>query len=302
MLASLQRTQQGAQMRKGTRYMRTALGCCAALGAALSLVLLLQVTMTVGTLASQTKGEIDAPDLPPLGSAEPMDPCIELTEATLVGPPTGTVGIGHIFTVAVGPAEANLPVTYSWSTAQETLTPRLRERLTDTAEFTWNMTGSQRVTVTAVNPCLVTVSDSYTITIETQSWYVYLPLALRSYVSDPYEPNDTQEQAFGPLASGSPYIGYFPDPTDQDDWYYIDIVTLQPIGIHLTVPAQLDLDLWLYRSQSAVRGSAEVGKGIDEALEFTPGSTGTYYILVHRADEDTDRTAAYTLVATYDLP
>jgi hypothetical protein len=301
MLGDLKRIRQGAQMRKDTHHIRTALGCCAALGAALGLVLLLQVTMTVDTSASQTKGEIDAPHLPPLGSAEVMASCIELTEATLDGPPTGTVGISHSFTVTVGPADADLPVTYSWRRAQDILTPRIRDRFTDTAEFTWNVTGSQRVTVTAINPCLVTVSAVHTITLEAETWYVYLPLALKSYLSDPYEPNDTPEQAFGPLESGSPYIGHFPDLGDTYDYYYIDILTQQPIEVRLTVPAQLDLDLWLYRDQTAVRGSAVVGKGIDEALEFTPEQIGAYYILVHRA-EGSHPTAAYTLVATYDLP
>ncbi len=301
MLAGLRRTQQGAEMRKDTCYMRTVLRCCAALGVALSLVLLLQVMMTVGTSAGQTKGEIDAPPQPPLGSAETMASCIELTEAMLVGPPTGTVGISHTFTVTVGPVDADLPVTYSWRTAEEILTPRFRDRLTDTAEFTWNVTGSQRVTVTAVNPCLESVSDFYTITIETETWDVYLPLALRNYRPDPYEPNDTPAEAFGPLVSGSSYIGYFPDLEDMYDYYYIDILTLEPIDIHLTVPAQLDLDLFLYRGVTYVKSSAEQGSGIDEAIEFTPEQIGTYYILVHRA-EGSHPAAAYTLVATYDLP
>ena len=288
-------------MRKDTHYMRTLLGCCVALGTVLILVLLLQVTMAAVTSAGQTKDETYAPPVPPHSSAGTLALCTELSEATLVGPSTGTAGISHVFTVTLSPADADLPVTYSWRTAQETLTPRILERLTDTAEFTWNVTGSQRVTVTAINLCGVMVSDFHTITIERETWYVYLPLALRSYLADPYEPNDTQGQASGPLVSGSPYIGYFPDPTDRDDWYYIDILTLQPIEVRLTVPDELDLDLWLYRGLSAVRGSAEVGKGIDEAFEFTPGATGTYYILVHRA-EGSHPTAAYTLVARYDQP
>jgi hypothetical protein len=288
-------------MRRHTHDMRAALGCCAALGAALSLVLTFQVMMTVGTSAGQIEGKTHAPAVSHLGTGETRAACNELTEATLVGPPTGTVGISQTFTVTVGPANADLPVTYAWRTPDHLPIPRLRNRLTDTAEFTWHVTGSKRVTVTALNVCAITVSDVHTITIETKTRYAYLPLALRSYVSDPYEPNNTPEQAFGPLASGSPYIGYFPDLADEYDYYYIDILTLAPIDIHLTVPAQLDLDLWLYRGQSPVKGSATIGNGIDEALEFTPAETGTYYILVWRA-EGSHRAAAYTLVARYDLP
>lgn len=288
-------------MRKHTYDLRIALECCAALGAALGLVLILQVMMAVGTSADQTEGRAHAPAVSHLGTTETMAACNELTEATLIGPPTGTVGISRTFAITVGPTDADLPVTFTWQATEQLPEPHLLDRLTDTMQFTWNVTGSKRVTVTALNLCGITVSDFHTITIETKTRYVYLPLARRSYISDPYEPNDTPEHAFGPLVSGSPYIGYFPDLADEYDYYYIDILTLEPIDIHLTVPAQLDLDLWLYRGQSPVKGSATIGNGIDEALEFTPAETGTYYILVWRA-EGSDRTAAYTLVARYDLP
>lgn len=301
MLADLRRTQQGAQMRRNTRIVKTALGFCAALGAALGLVLLLQVTITVGTSAGQPKGKTDAAQVPPSGSTVTLDPCTELAEAALAGPPTGTVGIGHTFTVTLGPADADPPITYFWqATEQLPEAHPLLDRYTDTMQFTWDVAGSQHVTVTASNPCAVTVSAFHTITIESETWYVYLPLALRNHISDLYEPNDTPEQAYGPLVSGTPYFGLFPDSADTFDYYYIDILTLEPIDIHLTVPAQLDLDLWLYRGQTAVSGSGTVGKGIDEALEFTPEQTGIYHILVYRA-VGSHPTASYALVARYGL-
>lgn len=82
---------------------------------------------------------------------------------TINGPATGTIGESYPFTATVGPVDTALPVTYTWqATGQLPLTQS--GGLTDTAGFTWPLTGTKTITVTADNG-LGVVSDTHTITL-----------------------------------------------------------------------------------------------------------------------------------------
>jgi len=49
------------------------------------------------------------------------------------------------------------------------------------------------------------------------------------------------------------------------------------------VPDRIDLNLWVYDAAGQyITGSGLMGDGLDEALEFEPAATGTYYLRVHR--------------------
>jgi len=72
------------------------------------------------------------------------------TEVTIAGPLTGTVGTAHTFLATVNPT-ASLPLTYTWEATGQTMVVHSGQGLTDTVAFTWSVTGTQTITVTAQN-------------------------------------------------------------------------------------------------------------------------------------------------------
>lgn len=127
----------------------------------------------------------------------------------------------------------------------------------------------------------------------------YLPLIMRNYRADTYEPNDSHQQAYGPLVSGTTYRSYIWAP-DDDDWYYIEVSALDTITIDLNVPPVADYDLYLYDSTGTniVAKSDSFGNGVDEHIEYQPDQTGRYYIRVYpyQGYSDSD---PYSLVGTF---
>jgi hypothetical protein len=125
---------------------------------------------------------------------------------------------------------------------------------------------------------------------------IFVPVVMRMYLS--CTPNYTPEQACGPLPSGVPYVGYGQE-AEPSDYFYINVSQNQRIELTLTVPEQLDLDLWVYdANKRVVAGSSTSGTGKDESVRFRPESGGRHYIRVYRYAGD-DLTKPYTLVATY---
>lgn len=132
----------------------------------------------------------------------------------------------------------------------------------------------------------------------------YLPAALKAftknYFVDPYEPNDTFDQAYGPLDPNQAYSAYFPDENDPDDYYWIEVTTLSRINVQLLVPDALDLDLWVYDAdRNLVAGSSRIGPGLDESVRYRPEATGKYYIRIYRFS-GSSKTDAYTLVVGFN--
>jgi hypothetical protein len=104
------------------------------------------------------------------------------------------------------------------------------------------------------------------------------------------------------LESARPYVAYISSEDDPDDFYYLTISTLDEVHAELTVPISMDLDLWVYDAElNTVAGSNLTGLGIDESIEFTPSTTGTYYLRVYPF-KGWSKTEPYTLVATFDEP
>jgi len=274
---------------------------CVAFGTMLGLLLLLLAMIPITTSANQNEGETSR-----LLAVEPITArttlaCNKLATASLAGPITGKVGVIHTFTVAVSPSNADLPITYTWQATGQIPKIHTVSKLTDTIGFGWPISGSQHVTVTALNCLVASATDSLIINIE--QWHTYLPLALKRYLYDPHEPNDTRGQAYGPLVSGRTYIGFFPDAVDRNDYYKIDIFTKEKVSAQLGVPDRIDLNLWVYDAAGQyITGSGLMGDGLDEALEFEPAATGTYYLRVHRPVEGPGQEDPYALVATFDTP
>jgi hypothetical protein len=103
-------------------------------------------------------------------------------------------------------------------------------------------------------------------------------------ITDPYEPNDTYAQAYGPVTSGFTYQGYITSRTDVDRYKIVAGSTFD-LRVDMTVPA--DYDIYL------VRKSGDQYLVVDSSLNFnlepeviqrsglSPGEyyVGVYYLL-----------------------
>jgi subtilisin family serine protease len=92
-------------------------------------------------------------------------PCFSLEDVALTGPVSGTVGVAAVFAATAAPPTTTLPVTYTWEAAGQTSLVQTGG-LSDTAAFTWDVAGTHAITVTAVNACGGTVTDTRLITVE----------------------------------------------------------------------------------------------------------------------------------------
>ena len=126
-----------------------------------------------------------------------------------------------------------------------------------------------------------------------------MTLVLRSFFRDPYEPNDTFFQAWGPLVSGQTYRAYFPSESDPADYYYFEVPDTPDIEIWLTdIPAGNDYDLYLYNDLPAyIDFSGTVGSG-DEHIFQANLDEGKYYIRLTR-EAGTSQTQPYALRAVF---
>jgi hypothetical protein len=233
------------------------------------------------------------------GAGKPLS-CEPLVHVDVLGPDIGAVDTTYAFVGVVSPVTATPPITYSWEAIGQDPVVRPDGGVTDAIEFTWEVTGVKLVTVTVANDCEGTQTDSHSIALGPRK-PLYLPFVVRNYFNDPYEPNDTFDEAHGPLVSGQAYVSYIPDENDPDDFYHVVAAATTPLQVWLTVPAALDLDLYVYNTDhSRVAWSNVSGKGVDEALSFTPPEAGTYFIRVYPFD-GWSMSSPYTLLATFEV-
>jgi uncharacterized repeat protein (TIGR01451 family) len=85
-------------------------------------------------------------------------PPVGVQEVTINGPATGYVGTMYVFTAAVSPATATLPINYVWTPAP------LTGQGSANAAYRWVVTGAQTITVTASNAA-GSDSDTHAITL-----------------------------------------------------------------------------------------------------------------------------------------
>ena len=138
---------------------------------------------------------------------------------------------------------------------------------------------------------------------------VFLPIIMKGYCGcgpDNYEPNDSCDQAYGPLTSGQTYqswISCCDQATSKNDYFYIDINTTNAINIYLTdIPAGTDYDLYLYKDPcggpgNPVAKSDRYGSS-SERISYNPFATGRYYIRV--CGFRGSSSSPYSLRVTYD--
>lgn len=96
---------------------------------------------------------------------EPPPP-VALTGVTVSGPASGNVDTDYTFTATASPDDATTPVTFTWQADnQATIGPLPADGLSESQSFTWELSGTKMITVTADNGLGEPVQDTLTITI-----------------------------------------------------------------------------------------------------------------------------------------
>jgi hypothetical protein len=91
--------------------------------------------------------------------------CDPLSGVSIDGPTTGDTSTSYVFTATASPLDATLPITYTWAASHKSTIVHTDGGITDTVQFSWGLTGTQFITVTAVAPCGTAVDDSHSIVI-----------------------------------------------------------------------------------------------------------------------------------------
>lgn len=104
--------------------------------------------------------------------------CYGVSTVIITGPTSAVSGTGCLFAAMVSPPTATQLITYTWQATDQPITGRLVYSLSDRQTFTWAVTGSQRITVTATN-CGGTADATYPVFVYAAR--IYLPLVMRSY-------------------------------------------------------------------------------------------------------------------------
>jgi len=115
-----------------------------------------------------------------------------------------------------------------------------------------------------------------------QSWDRNAAAALypaTSSCTDPWEPNDSSLQAYGPIVTGS-YSGKICSPTDVD-WFSADFVAGTTVTLTLSVPASNDYDLELYGPDANFKVGSYNGTGQSESIVYTVPTSGRYAFRVY---------------------
>lgn len=133
--------------------------------------------------------------------------------------------------------------------------------------------------------------------VSVESWDVYLPLAMKefmTYFEGPWEvePNDSYQQANGPLRSGRDYYGY---PNDPKDFFSIYVRTGGDVIIDLSNHTGQGVQLQLF--YQSVSNQVEWVYAPPYHIEHT-GLAGWYYIYVY-TESGYNETTPYTIQATF---
>ena len=127
---------------------------------------------------------------------------------TITGPGECFVDQSYIYTATVEPISTSLPLEYIWQLdGQVPITQT--GGLTDTISFTWDMPGTQVITITTRNPA-GSRADTHVITITAPLYETYLPLVIK-YSAPPLDSIPTFSLPGGGLFMGLIIIGKVED-------------------------------------------------------------------------------------------
>ena len=124
-----------------------------------------RTNLALGTVITNQAGIIFDTNAPILTNLTTNTIGVIVSPTTLLidGPILGQVGVSQTLTAMVSPISTTLPISYIWQATNQTPITNSAD-LSDTVSFTWNITGTQAVTVTAISP-VETVTDSHLILI-----------------------------------------------------------------------------------------------------------------------------------------
>lgn len=108
-----------------------------------------------------------------------------LTGVTVDGPTRGGIAVRYAFTANTSPNTAARPITYVWEATEQSEVVTTTDAPSHTVQFTWGVTGTQTITVTAINVSS-TVTDTHVITIAALSPKIYLPQVARNRPPSPH--------------------------------------------------------------------------------------------------------------------
>ena len=98
------------------------------------------------------------------------------TAVSLTGPLTGTTNTTYTFQASLQPLTTTLPVTYTWTSDEQTAVSRLVWNTNDNITYTWPLAGSKTITLTASNGLSqVTTTHTIMLTAPPADNKIYLP-------------------------------------------------------------------------------------------------------------------------------
>ncbi len=203
----------------------------------------------------------------------------------LSGPAAGLVSTLYSFDASVYPIAAVKPISYVWQATDQSPVTHTLDTLYDTTGFTWLITGTKRITLTASNREGAAVV-THTISIASPA------------TADAFEVDDTCPQARDIATDGSTQLRTF-HTTENVDWVTFEAVAGTTYVIEATTPvgSSADVSLELY---DACDGAKQDGQdpvfSPDVSLTFdAPANTPLYLRLEDVGAVIGDEGAAYYL-------
>jgi hypothetical protein len=103
-------------------------------------------------------------------------------DLAVTGPANGSTGQPYTFNAAVAPANASLPVTYTWQATGQSTVVHPNIYGADSQSYTWTMGGMKTLTVSAaVNGTTITSDHRIDIDEPELDHFIFLPLAIKSH-------------------------------------------------------------------------------------------------------------------------
>lgn len=116
---------------------------------------------------------------------------------------------------------------------------------------------------------------------------------------DPYEPNGTAGEAWGPLESNIPYWSVIWGVEDEWDFYYFVMSNQHDISAQLTnIAVNANYHLYLYNDSIKLVGYSGNHNNDDEGIFVAGATPGKYYIAVQRI-EGADSSQPYLIKVIY---
>lgn len=141
--------------------------------------LIFALVLFLDAFSGHVRARTNDDDSPFAATTSILQSCVvSLTELTIDGPTSGTVGEAYAFTATVSPPSATLPLEYSWQPDPTGGAGTVLLPTTHVATYTWHAVGPQTITLTVSNACNA-LTQTPTITLQPAK--IFLPLVARNY-------------------------------------------------------------------------------------------------------------------------